>query len=89
VRLLNVLRLLASSAAPQAGVAAGAVYYDMLAHEPVFHDGTTWNTFRQIGFPDPVVAFTVPDGRQVTYFDKVTNDGVLTITGSGYLVGIR
>lgn len=90
MKLLNTLRLLVRATPPSTGVSAGAVYHDATANEPRWHDGATWNSFGTVGFPDPITtSFVVPDGKQVTYFDRFTNDGVLTITGSGYLVGIR
>ena len=90
MKLLNTLRLLLSPTAPTAGATAGAVYYDSAQAQPLFNDGTTWAPFGVPGIPDPIVTtFTVPDGRQVMYFDHFQNDGVLIINGSGYLVGIR
>jgi hypothetical protein len=90
MKLLSTLLLLVRSTPPTTGVAAGAVYYDSTEAEPRFHDGSNWNTFGEAGFPDPIVSsFTVPNGRQVTYFDHFQNDGVLTISGTGTLVGIR
>jgi hypothetical protein len=90
MKLLNTLLLLVRPSPPVTGVAPGAVYYDSSANEPRYSDGSTWNPFGQTGFPDPLsTTFTVPDGRQVMYFDSFTNDGVLTISGTGYLVGIR
>lgn len=90
MKLLSTLLLLVKSVPPTTGVAAGAVYFDSTNNEPRFNDGTNWNSFGTIGFPDPIsTTFTVPDARQVMYFDHFQNDGVLTITGSGYIVGIR
>lgn len=75
---------------PPSNNSAGAVFYDSAATEPRWSDGSNWNSFGTVGFPDPLTSsFTVPNNRQVVYFDKFTNDGVLTITGSGYIVGMR
>jgi hypothetical protein len=87
MRLLNTLRLLVRASPPTTGVAPGAVYYDTTCVEPRYYDGASWQTFGEIGFPQVTTAFVVPDGRQVTYFDQFRNDGVLTIEGSGVLVG--
>lgn len=90
MKLFNTLRLLVRSSAPSTGVSAGAVYYDDLNAEPLYHDGSTWNTFGTTGFPEVIhYTFTVPDNRQVMYFDSFQNDGVLTISGTGTLVGMR
>lgn len=90
MRLLNTLLLLVRPTPPSSGVAAGSVYFDSSMGEPRWSDGATWNSFGSIGFPDPITtSFTVPDAHQVTYFDKFQNDGVLTITGTGYIVGMR
>jgi hypothetical protein len=80
MKLLNTLLLLARPQAPITGVAAGALY----------NDGSAWNAFGQTGFPEDILStYTVPDNRQVTYFDRFQNDGVLTIVGTGTLVGFR
>jgi N-acetylglucosamine kinase-like BadF-type ATPase len=88
VKLLATLRLLVSSVAPTGGATQGAVYYDSADNAPRYYDGTQWVDFNQLGFPDPAIAAIVPDGRQVIYFDKFTNDGVLTINGTGTLIGM-
>jgi hypothetical protein len=90
MKLLNTLLLLVKSTPPTTGVGAGAVYYDASAQEPRWNDGTGWNSFGSTGFPEDVTStYTVPDNRQVTYFDRFQNDGVLTIVGTGTLVGFR
>lgn len=89
MKLLNPLRLLTRSSAPSQGVEAGAMYFDTTVGAPRFHDGTQWVDVNQLGFPDPATGVIVPDGRQVTYFDQFTNDGVLVINGTGTLIGLR
>jgi hypothetical protein len=78
MKLLNTLLLLVKSTPPTT------------AQEPRWNDGTGWNSFGSTGFPEDVTStYTVPDNRQVTYFDRFQNDGVLTIVGTGTLVGFR
>ncbi len=95
MRLLNTLLLLTRTSAPTTGVAAGAVYYDAANNEPKYHNGTAWMSFGgtgagTIGFPEDVTTtYVVPDNRQVTYFDRFQNDGVLNIQGTGTLIGFR
>ncbi len=95
MKLLNTLRLLVSGTAPSQGVAAGAIYYDSGTNEPKYHNGTQWNSFGgtgtgTIGFPEvSSPTYVVPDNRQVIYFDRFQNDGVLQITGTGTLIGMR
>ncbi len=92
MKLLNTLRLLVSGSPPVTGVGPGAVYYDSAAGEPRWNDGSQWNSFGggSVGFPEDITtSYTVPDNRQVIYFDRFTNDGVLTINGTGTLVGMR
>ena len=90
MRLLNALRLLVSGDPPVSGVAQGALYYDAVSGQPLFHNGATWNGFGEPGgFPDPAVTAYVRDGHQVMYFDHFTNDGVLTIAGTGTLIGVH
>jgi hypothetical protein len=92
MKLLNTLLLLARPSAPTTGVAAGAVYYDTGGAQPLYYDGTSWSSFAggAIGVPEVISGtYAVPDNRQVIYFDRFQNDGVLTITGTGTMVGIR
>lgn len=90
MKLLNTLMLLVRPTPPVTGVGAGAMYHDATANEPRWHDGTNWNSFGSTGFPEDLTStYVVPDNRQVIYFDKFTNDGVLTIAGTGTLVGMR
>jgi hypothetical protein len=90
MKLLNTLLLLVKPSPPTTGVAPGAVYYDSGANEPRYSDGTNWNSFGSNGFPEDVTTtYVVPDNRQVIYFDRFQNDGILTITGTGTLVGMR
>lgn len=88
MRLFNLLRLLATPSPPTQGVAEGAVYYDTTLREPQYHDDTHWTALSPLGIANPILNVVVPTGRQVTYFDTITNDGVLTIEGTGTLVGI-
>lgn len=90
MKLLNALTLLVRSSAPTTGAGAGAIYYDSDTSQPRYHDGSTWNPFGSGGFPEIVTdKFAVPDNRQVIYFDHFQNDGILTISGTGTLVGMR
>ena len=90
MKLLNTLLLLVKPSAPVTGVAKGAIYYDDSAGEPRWNDGIGWNSFGSTGFPEDLTStYTVPDNRQVIYFDRFTNDGVLQINGTGTLVGMR
>jgi len=89
MRLLNTLRLLVAGAAPSSGVGQGAVYYDSSDNAPRYYDGAQWVDFNQLGFPDPANGVIIPDGRQVVYFDAFVNDGVVTIQGTGRLIGVN
>jgi hypothetical protein len=87
MRLLNALRLLVDPN-PPAVFYQGSVYFDSTVNEPRYYDGANWSSFGT-GVPDPVISYTVPAGRQVMYFDHITNNGVLSIEDTGYLVGTR
>ena len=90
MRLLNALRLLVTPDPPTGAVTAGAVYYDSTCAQPLFHDGIRWQGFGTPGgFPDPALTLWVRDGHQVMYFDHFTNDGILTIAGTGTLIGVH
>lgn len=90
MKLLNTLLLFARATPPTTGVAAGAVYFDATANEPRYNDGANWNSFGSTGFPEDITStYVVPDNRQVIYFDRFQNDGILTIAGTGTLVGMR
>jgi hypothetical protein len=90
MRLLNTLRMLVSPTPPNAVVGSGEMYYDSRYREPRYHNGEQWVSIGQNGFEDPILtSFLVPDGRQIMYFDAFTNNGVITILGSGSLVGVR
>ncbi len=93
MKLLSTLRLLTRPSAPTSGAEAGAIYYDTTAGKPLYNDGSQWTSFAGnsvAGYPQDVTdTYTVPDNRQVIYFDRFQNDGVITITGTGTLIGMR
>jgi hypothetical protein len=90
VKLLNTLLLLARPSPPTTGVAPGAIYYDTASATPLYYDGSAWTPFVTTGVPQTINStFMVPDNRQVMYFDSLRNDGVLFISGTGTLVGMR
>jgi hypothetical protein len=90
MRLLNTIRLLVKPDAPTTGVAQGALYYDSTREQTRVHDAIAWKDASPLGVPNPVTGVVyICDGREVTYFDRLVNDGVLTIEGTGTLIGVR
>lgn len=88
MRLLNPLRLLVKTGAPTQGAAQGAVYYDAARDRMRARTATAWRDVDQVGTPNPLGGAIITDGYEALYFDRIVNDGVLTIEGSGTLIGV-